>query len=28
LLMLDARNLQPSTIALTRERQCQVCHGR
>ena len=28
LLMLDARHLQPSTIALARDPQCQVCHSR
>jgi molybdopterin/thiamine biosynthesis adenylyltransferase len=28
LLMLDARNLQPTTIGLSRDRQCPVCHSR
>jgi molybdopterin/thiamine biosynthesis adenylyltransferase len=28
LLMFDARHLQPSTIALARDPQCQVCHSR
>ena len=28
LLMLDARNLQPTTIGLSRDRLCPVCHSR